>query len=139
MDQMITFACMFLECGRKFHTDDLLEEHVKRRHPDYYKDRYAYKLKENSHTQNKKSNKILDDLENKLKEMENKSILLNENEDSELDLNIPNMDMLELYNEDGEDKENSEDDNNEITDEMLLIGGKYIRYEDIDEVIIIES
>lgn len=134
MERMITFDCMFLECGRKFTTEDLLEDHVKRRHPDYYKDRYAYKLKENSEPQIKKSNKILDDLENKIKEIENNTIILNNNDDDEIDLHIPNMDNLELYNEEADDREESEDENDVITDEMLLIGGKYFQYEDVDEV-----
>jgi len=134
MERMITFDCMFLECGRKFNTEDLLEDHVKRRHPDYYKDRYAYKLKENQDTQNKKSNKILEDLENKIKEIENNTILLSQTTDNEIDLNIPNMENLDLYNDQNESGEDSEDDYDVITDEMLLIGGKYFQYEDVDEV-----
>lgn len=127
---------MFLECGRKFNTEDLLEEHVKRRHPDYYKDRYAYKLSKNTESQNKKSNKFLDDLENKIKEIEDNTILLNENEGNELDLDIPNMQNLEIDNEDCENKDQlaEEEDNDVITDEMLLIGGKYFDYKEIDEV-----
>jgi hypothetical protein len=126
---------MFLECGRKFNTEDTLEDHVKRRHPDYYKDRYAYNLKENSETQNKKSNKILDELENKIKEIENNTILLTENEDNEIDMVIPNIDNLELYKDEAENKEDLEEEENDvITDEMLLIGGKYLDYEEVDEV-----
>lgn len=135
MERMITFNCMFLECGRKFNTEDTLEDHVKRRHPDYYKDRYAYNLKENSETQNKKSNKILDELENKIKEIENNTILLTENEDNEIDMVIPNIDNLELYKDEAENKEDLEEEENDvITDEMLLIGGKYLDYEEVDEV-----
>jgi len=126
---------MFLECGRKFNTEDTLEDHVKRKHPDYYKDRYAYNLKENSETQNKKSNKILDQLENKIKEIENKTILLTKYEDNEIYMAIPNIDNLELYKDEAENKEDlEEEDNDVITDEMLLIGGKYLDYEEVDEV-----
>lgn len=136
MERNITFNCMFLECGRKFNTEDLLEDHVKRRHPDYYKDRYAYKFKENSETQKKKSNKLLNELETKIKEIEDNTILLNENDgENEIDLTIPNMENLELDHEDAENKEELEEDNNDvISDEMLLIGGKFFQYEDVDEV-----
>ena len=135
MERIITFNCMFLECGRKFNTEDTLEDHVKRKHPDYYKDRYAYNLKENSETQNKKSNKILDQLENKIKEIENKTILLTKYEDNEIYMAIPNIDNLELYKDEAENKEDlEEEDNDVITDEMLLIGGKYLDYEEVDEV-----
>lgn len=132
---MITFDCMFLECGRKFNNEDLLEEHVKRRHPDYYKDRYSYKLKENSNSE-KRQNNILNELENKIKEIENNTILLNEGDDgNEIKLNLPNLDDLELYNDENDfQKDDSEDNDDIITDEMLLIGGKYFQFEEVDEV-----
>jgi len=133
MEKMITFDCMFLECGRKFNTEDLLESHVKRRHPDSYKDRYPNKINENSDKIEKKNpNKILSELENKIKEIENNKILINETEE-EIKLDLPH---LELYGDETESDNETEDNNDTITDEMLLIGGKYFQYEEIDEVIL---
>jgi hypothetical protein len=134
---------MFLECGRKFNTEDLLEEHVKRRHPDYYKDRYAYKIKGESTIEKRNPKKILDDLENKIKEIENNAIVIDGADDpNEIKLNLPDMKHLELYNEDNDyenenEKDESEDNDFVITDEMLLIGGKYSHYDELDEVMFI--
>lgn len=140
MEGAITFDCLFLECGRKFFTDDLLLDHVRRRHPEYYKDRYEIKRnREPINSNQKNSNKILDDLDKKIKEIEKNNILQNVKiQDEEIKLNInniENLDDLALYNEDGELGQDLEKANNDtITDEMLLIGGKYFNYEEIDEV-----
>jgi hypothetical protein len=169
MDKNILYACMFLECGRKFETQDLLKKHEERRHPDYFKDRYPEDNKIKNQ-QEKKSKNILEDLENKIKVIENDSIFqqvkvktkadkINKDKqnDNEYDNNISKIDTnleiksqtsVEFNIEEGleeldnykaneilaDDDDLDEEENDYITDEMLMIGGKYADYEEVDEV-----
>jgi hypothetical protein len=171
MDKNILYACMFLECGRKFETQDLLKIHEERRHPDYFKDRYPEDNKIKNQ-QGKKSKNILEDLENKIKVIENDSIFqqvktktkekankiviekdnFNDNYNDN-DINNNNIELrlqtsVEINIEEGlegldnykaneilaDDDDLDEEENDFITDDMLMIGGKYADYEEVDEV-----
>ena len=149
MDKKITFNCMFLECGRKFETQDILKKHEERRHPDYFKDRYPEDNK-NKNVSEKKSKNILQDLENKIKVIENTSISQKANlknlENDDDNNNIELQTSVELNMEEGLQEldnynateiladDSDEEENDYITDEMLMIGGKYADYEEVDEV-----
>ena len=121
MTSILKFSCLYPDCGRKFETQSKLDEHIKRRHPEFHKklnpiqNKPSLNINITSSTNQKYSNnnykasiteekekKLIDNLITNMKAIEN----IYEKEGKKLHEqstlpNIPNYDKM--YDDDEED------------------------------------
>lgn len=143
-----TYSCEEKGCGRKFESVDKLMDHYKRRHKNLYEKHLSGKKPDD------KSKKLLDELYDKINDIEKNAENLIDYDDIEKEVektiifNEENINFKEETNS-MKSKSNSmslttsENFSNQnqnqkkvtvITDEMIGVGSKYADYDEIDEV-----